>query len=216
MKSKAARGRVKNLLTKYEKCDIIFLGSSVVILEIQRYGRNKETLIDRTYIESGEYRKKFDRVTDNSELNRILYAKAKEILFHRSGTLFEDMYWLDSRTGSVVASARDEKAEQQVVYSDKLLNKVNNKNLITIHNHPGSMPPSVEDFNSALTHGYSPGVVVCHDGTVYTYSSEQRIPEFLEDVYMNEFLGEGNSEKEAQFKVLKIIERSYEIEIKEV
>lgn len=207
---------LKNLLTKYEKCDIIFLGSSVVILEIQRYGRNKETLIDRTYIESGEYRKKFDRVTESAELNRILYAKAKEILLHRSGTLFEDMYWLDSRTGSVVASARDEKAEQQVVYSDKLLNKVNDKNLITIHNHPGSMPPSIEDFNSAFTHGYSLGVVVCHDGTVYVYRSRQRIPEFLEDVYMNEFLGEGNSEKEAQFKVLKIIERSYEIEIKEV
>ncbi len=185
-------------------------------LEDQRYGRNKETVIDRTYIESGEYRKKFDRITENNELNRILYNKAKEILLHRGGTLFEDMYWLDPQTGMVVAAALNEQLEQQVVYSDKLLKKVNNKNLITIHNHPGSMPPSVEDFNSALTHGYLLGVVVCHDGTVYTYSSQQRIPEFLEDAYIKKFLRIGYSEKEAQFKVLKIIERNYDIEIREV
>lgn len=185
-------------------------------LENQRYGRNKEALVDKSYIESGEYRKKFDRVTESAELNRILYAKAKEILLHRSGTLFEDMYWLDSRTGSVVAAALNEQAEQQVTYSAEIRRKIKGRDLITIHNHPGSMPPSVEDFNSAFTHGYSLGVVVCHDGSVYVYSSEQRIPEFLEDAYMNDFLGKGYSEKEIQFKALKIIEKSYKIEIKEV
>lgn len=53
--------------------------------EYQRYGRNKGTQINNTYINSGEYRKKFDGITDNSSINRLLYSKAKEMLKHRSG-----------------------------------------------------------------------------------------------------------------------------------
>lgn len=63
-----------------------------VLLEYQRYGRNKETAINHTYINSGEYRSKFDRITENINVNRILYNKAKEMLNHRSGTKYEDMY----------------------------------------------------------------------------------------------------------------------------
>lgn len=62
------------------------------MLEYQRYGRNKETAINHTYINSGEYRSKFDRITENINVNRILYNKAKEMLNHRSGTKYEDMY----------------------------------------------------------------------------------------------------------------------------
>ena len=63
--------------------------------ECQRPGRNKETIVDTSYISSGEYRRKFDIITLNSELNRLIYQKAKEMLIHRSGTEFEDMYWID-------------------------------------------------------------------------------------------------------------------------
>ncbi len=69
-----------------------------VSLEYQRYGRNKETTINHTYINSGEYRRKFDKITDNVEVNRTLYLKAKEMLQHRSGTMLEDMYWIDRET----------------------------------------------------------------------------------------------------------------------
>ena len=52
-------------------------------LEFQRYGRNKSTLVNSTYISSGEYRNKFDKITDNKDVNRALYIKAKEMLLHR-------------------------------------------------------------------------------------------------------------------------------------
>ena len=39
-------------------------------IEQQRYGRNKDTIINHTYIESGEYRNKFDGISDDKELNR--------------------------------------------------------------------------------------------------------------------------------------------------
>lgn len=72
-------------------------------LELQRYGRNKYTLVNSTYISSGEYRNKFNKITDNKDVNRIIYSKAKEMLLHRSGTLYEDMYWFDADTGKVIA-----------------------------------------------------------------------------------------------------------------
>lgn len=51
----------------------------VVTLEYQRYGRNKDTLVNKSYIESGEYRRKFDNITDNPDVNRTLYQCAKEV-----------------------------------------------------------------------------------------------------------------------------------------
>lgn len=67
----------------------------MVLKEEQRYGRNKETIVNHAYIQDGEYRKKFDRLTDNKNVNKLLYQKAKEMLLHRSGTLLEDMYWIN-------------------------------------------------------------------------------------------------------------------------
>lgn len=185
-------------------------------LENQRYGRNKATLVNKKYIESGDYRAKFDRITENPEINRILYAKAKEILLHRSGTLFEDMYWLDAQTGEVTASVLNEQSEQQITYTENLLRKIAGKDLITIHNHPGSMPPSIDDFNSAFSHGYTLGVVICHDGSVFVCSAWQEVSIRLHDFYTDDFINLGYPEKEAQFKALKIIEANHDIEIKEV
>lgn len=88
-----------------------------MILEFQRYGRNKETTVDSSYISGGEYRRKFDSIIDNAAVSRILYSKAKEMLLHRSGTLFEDMYWFDGASGVVLASVLDETAEEQIGYT---------------------------------------------------------------------------------------------------
>lgn len=48
--------------------------------EFQRYGRNKSTLVNSTYISSGEYRNKFDKITDKKDVNKSIYIKAKEML----------------------------------------------------------------------------------------------------------------------------------------
>ena len=90
---------------------IIKVGSDSVAFENQRYGRNKSTLVNKTYIESGDYRRKFDKISNNQDVNRVLYNKSKEMLEHRSGTLFEDMYWIDGETGEVIASALNETVE---------------------------------------------------------------------------------------------------------
>ena len=84
--------------------------------ENQRYGRNKSTLVNTSYINSGEYRKKFDTMTGDEKVNRILYSKAKEILTHRSGTEYEDMYWIGS-DGETVASEKNMQVKRKIIYS---------------------------------------------------------------------------------------------------
>ena len=48
--------------------------------EGQRYGRNKDTVINHTYINSGSYRRKFDFISDLSELNRLIFQLSKKML----------------------------------------------------------------------------------------------------------------------------------------
>lgn len=149
--------------------------------EEQRYGRNRNTKVDHAYIQGGEYRKKFDKLTDDRSVNRLLYQKAKEMLLHRSGTLLEDMYWFDLGSGEIVASVLDSREEQKIIYTDcvkRLVGK--NEKLITIHTHPFSMPPSIADFNSVYVNHYLFGIIVCHDGRLYKYRAGEKLSEDLQ------------------------------------
>lgn len=185
--------------------------------EYQRAGRNKSTVINRTYINSGGYRKKFDKITSNSAVNRILYLKAKEMLFHRSGTLFEDMYWIDAGTGEIVAGALNERLEEKVEYSKAISNAIYGRtDLITMHTHPNSMPPSIADFNSCFEHKYLKSLVVCHNGTIYEYSSNQEVTYRLYALYIYEFRNLGYNEKDAQLNALNKIKQTYKIDFQEV
>lgn len=186
-------------------------------LEYQRYGRNKDTVINHNYIEGGEYRRKFDRITNNKAVNRVLYNKAKEMLFHRSGTLFEDMYWIDGSTGKVAASALNEQYHSRIMYS-KAINEIISKykNLIVLHTHPCSSPPSIFDFNAAFRNGYKKCLIICHNGTVYEYYCNEKISTRLYEAYVAKFLMKGYNEIEAQVQALNELKRSYDIDFWEV
>jgi hypothetical protein len=186
-------------------------------LEYQRYGRDKETTINHTYINSGEYRKKFDGITDNIGVNRVLYTKAKEVLNHRSGTKYEDMYWIDGDTGEIVASALNEQIESGIRYTDTILNAISGKtNLLAFHNHPSSMLPSIADFNSMLAHEYAAAFIVCHDGKIIQYASKEEVNTRLYLLYIQEYVNDGYNEYEAQWKALEKLKENYNIDFWEV
>lgn len=150
--------------------------------EEQRYGRNKDTIIDRVYISSGAYRKKFDEISSDRSLNRLFYNLAKEILYHRSGTKYEDMYWIDMSSLKIVYKITDSVVEEKILYTWHIKHIVRRKKgLVTIHSHPSSFPPSIEDFNSAYANHYKFGIVCGHKGNLFIYSSEERVP--LETYY---------------------------------
>lgn len=216
------QNRQKNLqitLTDMEKGGIIKAGSDKVALEYQRYGRNKSTLVNKTYIDGGEYRRKFDKATDNPAVNKALYDSAKKALKHRSGTELEDMYWLDGDTGEVLYSALDNTDERTIEYTEKIksvIGKNRDKKIVTLHTHPSSMPPSIEDFNSCFRHGYHMGFVVCHNGKVFKYSADECVSTSLYEMYIQRFLDNGLNEFDAQKKALEKIMENHAIDFEEV
>jgi hypothetical protein len=151
---------------------------SSIELEEQRQGKMKASQVDMSYINSGEYRRKFDSITNDSELSRLLYSIAKEMLIHRAGTTFEDMYWIDLDTKKVVASVIDSKIERKIIYPVRVEKIVNeNKRLITMHTHPFGLPPSYNDLRSAYEHRYVLSLVIGHNGRIFTYTSNEEINE---------------------------------------
>ena len=212
-------GKYSKAVDKNEKYGIMNVGSDDVALEYQRYGRNKNTLVNKTYIEGGEYRRKFDNICDDSAVNKTLYDKAKESLRHRSGTLYEDMYWVDSESGKIVAYEIDSSSEQEIVYSEttkKIVSSYSKGRLVAMHTHPSSMPPSIADFNSCFRNGYKSGVVACHNGKVFVYTSEQEVSEDLYSLYVSSYISDGNSEYDAQLKALDKLRENHMIDFAEV
>lgn len=206
----------KNSLTTADKRDTINSRGEVVALENQRYGRDKSTLVDKTYIESGEYRRKFDNITDNPEVNKALYQCAKEALYHRSGTKLEDMYWIDEN-GKTILSITDSTDTQEIAYTKSAKKAVQGRtDLVTIHTHPASMPPSADDLNSNCQNGYKLGVVACHNGKVFVYRSNEIVNEQLYEMYISQALTNGSDEFDAQLSALRELSRSYDIYIQEV
>lgn len=190
-------------------------------LEYQRYGRNKTTTVNKTYINSGEYRRKFDNATDNPDVNKALYDCTKKALIHRSGTELEDMYWLDAETGEILLAVTDSTDKSSIKYTDKIkaqLEKAlgNGKTIISLHTHPHSMPPSIDDFNSCFTHGYFESFVACHDGKLFKYSAGECISMKLYEMYIQSFQNRGFDEFNSQLKSLEKIASNYKFSIEEV
>lgn len=73
-------------------------------IEEQRSGRNKTTTVSNALFYNGRYRRKFDAISDNRKLSHLLFTLAKQMLLHRSGSKYEDMYWIDINNRKIVAS----------------------------------------------------------------------------------------------------------------
>ena len=186
-------------------------------VEQQRYGRNKDTSINHAYINSGEYRNKFDNISDDVELNRLVYQTAKSMLNHRSGTLFEDMYWIDIDKKRIVAAEIDQKKECRIQYSNATVKEIKkHKNLLVIHTHPYSMPPSIRDFNSNIDNDYRISLVCCHNGRIFMYQSRRRVVEFLYKGTVAKYKKLGYDDFEAQYNALMEYQQKGDIVFKEV
>ena len=204
-----------------EKSDIMELRSDRMNkeLENQRYGRNKDTLVNKTFIDSGKYKRKFDTIDENDKVKKVLYDKSKDMLKHRSGTTFEDMYWIDSTNGDVVAKEIDSQRERVIDYSfltRKTVDNYHNKKLIAIHSHPSSMPPSAADFNSCFQNKYKCGYIACHNGKVFAYTANEEISEILYSMYVESFSKDGFSEFDSQIKTINKLMENYDIDFWEV
>lgn len=131
-----------------------------------------DTVVNKKAIRSASYRKRIDKISENTDINRAIWNNAQKMLLHRSGTKFEDLAFIDNKTGkSLINTSFDkENFARPSKRMEEMLKEAEPYTIIGVHNHPGSSVPSLADIKACLNRKYKCGVVVCHDGKIYKYS----------------------------------------------
>lgn len=133
-------------------------------------GIKRSTIANTKVIESSVYREKFAEMTPDDAINKTLFEQSKVAIRHRSGSDFEDLVFVNSKGEFLVSNCYEvRKTAKPTKRMMKELRKENDYSIIALHNHPDSMPPSLNDIMTATTRKYDFGVVACHDGTIYKY-----------------------------------------------
>lgn len=190
-------------------------------IEYQKKWKYSNTLIDKNYIESNKYRRKFDKLTNDSQFARLLYQCAKKMLYHRSGSSFEDMCWFDLITKKEFAKITYDDEEYSITYDNATLNKIKKHDLIlTMHTHPNSFPPSIADFHCNFKYNYTQGIIICHNGQIYKYQANVEVKDTnilgLYDRTYRKSIHCFNDEKRAQLDALLALETLNYINFEEV
>ena len=192
--------------------------------EHERKSKINDRSVNKEIVGSKEFRDKFSEITSDNNVNDTLYNKAIDILNHRNGTDYEDMHLISMIDGLVKGSQTkveyfdsvpEEERHQQVWYNKSLLSAIKlngGQNLISIHNHADSYPPSGADFKSQFDHGYKFGIVVCHNGDVYYYEvGNKKFTSKLYDMTVDKYVKLGYSKNEAYEVTLDQFEKDYGI-----
>jgi len=121
------------------------------------------------------FAEKFKGITGIDVVDDSIYKYSVEILTHRNGSSGEDLYLIDGKTGGLIYAQKESVGALSVDYNrdmEDAIKKAHKEDvsIIALHNHPNSMPPSLDDGSSAKSHGYALGVTVGHNLNVHTYT----------------------------------------------
>ena len=175
-----------------------------------------ENTVDLKYINSDEYKQKFNGITGNPKVDKQLHSQAVAQLTHRNGTYGEDLTLINAETGNIEGRQSKSLSENGVEYNNSLNKAVEHNppySLISIHNHPTNNPPTGSDLVSNGSRKYKLGVVVTHNGRVFTYKAGNT--PFLANSFDNvvdKNRSKGYNEYEAIVETLKQYQRDYGIE----
>ena len=96
-----------------------------------------ETVVSRE-IDTPSYRRKLDGLGEETKVTRAIWQRSVEMLRHRSGTKFEDLAFIDSRTGKSLAQ-NSYHHEREVIPAKAMKQMLLDRkpySVIAIHNHP--------------------------------------------------------------------------------
>ncbi|MBQ8134936.1 MAG: phage portal protein, partial [Clostridia bacterium] len=177
---------------------------------------NSQNSVDLDYLKSEEYKNKFKGITGNTKIDEQLYKQSKAMLTHRNGTDKEDMCLIDSRTGKIAGHQSNSKVNFGVEYNNSINNAIRDNppySLISIHNHPTNNPPTGSDLVSNGANRYKLGVVVTHNGKVFTYRAG-KIPFSASNFgkQVDKYRGSNYNEYDAIIKTLSDYTVQYGIE----
>ena len=163
--------------------------------------------VDLEYINSSKYRAKFDELGVSAKTASSLHKEAVAMLNHRNGTLREDMALVSAKTGEVVARSSGAKADLETSVTKKVASAVKASSpheLIGMHNHPNSLPPTGSDIATADQRRYAFGLVICHNGDVFRYNvaDGSSVSGMAFDMKVRRLTDQGMSEPEAIKKTL--------------
>ena len=131
------------------------------------------TVIDKDYIFSDLYAKKFNGLFGNNSVEESVLSSCRTILKNRNGTVYEELFAIDARTGRTLTYIKG-KQEKSIQMTDKLKKLLTNskENSITIvNNHPNSTSFSSVDIGTMFDFpSISHTVAAGHDGTVFVIS----------------------------------------------
>lgn len=170
---------------------------------------------DIEYIKSDDYREKFNALSDDKRLNSAIYKYCKAAIIHQSGSYREDLTII-TESGNFVGQTTG-RVDNETHYTEKLkeaVSKATPYTLVSIHNHGTNIPPSGSDFTSAGLKKYAFGVVACHNGDVYVYSSKNARP-FVKDGFdkrVDKYIDRGYNILEACNQALNEAAVTYGIE----
>ena len=216
--------KASGLSTKVERMQVKGF-KSVKLNEVERGISKKiknftsENIINLDYINSKDYKNKFNNLPFNKRVNAAVYKQSKSMLQHRNGTYFEDISLIDSNTGQVLITSFNNNTENEVLYSKKAerIIKENEDGLISVHNHGTNNPPTGSDLVSAGHRKYKGGVVACHNGDVYWYKVGNR--PFSSETFskrVDNYMQKGYNEREAFKATLNYYKQNYGIDWGEV
>ena len=132
----------------------------------------RETQINRNLIYSDKYLKAIYSLQESMDCKREIVSASREILEHRNGTKFEDLYYIDTLHNNSVMKQINYDIEFTVKPTEKMEKAlIDNDGIIALHNHPKSSLPSINDFHICDEKNYKYGLILCHNGTIYRYKT---------------------------------------------
>lgn len=146
------------------------------LAEIKSDISNENTEVEWDYIRSDDFKQVFENLTENKELNETLYNSAIEILEHRDGTVYEDLYMIGLNNDFVLKNTTENRPYRcsfNQEQKDKVL-EIPINSFVTLHNHSNGAPPSPIDFNHSFSFTYPFGIIVGHNGAIYKFYRVKR------------------------------------------
>lgn len=130
-------------------------------------------------------KRKISQLDENPKVSEEILNRVTEILYHRSGTPYEDLAYIDTiNEKSLINKDFDyfdgkKSACKPSEEMNVMLEKSTKGTIIGLHNHPRSKMVSMADLYKAYERKYKYGLVVCHNGNIFKYS-------VTKDSYINE------------------------------
>ena len=147
-------------------------------------GGSSGATVDISFVNSQKYADKFKGLTKDEKINEIIAEKSRTILRNRNGTLYEELYAIDARTGRVLTykKGKDVKSIQMTSKLKKLLTTSQEKSIIIVHNHPDSSTLSAKDVITMLDYkSISHTIAAGHDGSIFSISNLPRNKNIIRD-----------------------------------